>query len=51
MGLLGMRERANLIGATISITSKNNRGTTVRLRDKNIHKFRGVIISVKHLAA
>jgi two-component system sensor histidine kinase UhpB len=31
-GLLGMRERAVLIGAAIEITSTSGRGTTVRLR-------------------
>ncbi len=51
MGLLGMRERAKLIGATISITSKTNAGTTLQLIDKNIDEFQGVIICLKRQAA
>lgn len=51
MGLLGMRERAKLIGATISITSRINAGTTLQLMDKNIDEFQGVVIRLKHQAA
>jgi len=32
MGLLGMRERANIIGANLQIISKQNAGTTVQLK-------------------
>lgn len=34
MGLLGMRERANLIGANLQIESKKNAGTTIQLEFK-----------------
>ena len=34
MGLLGMRERANIIGADLCITSKKDFGTTVQLKVK-----------------
>ena len=32
MGLLGMRERANIIGGNMQIISKENKGTTVSLK-------------------
>jgi signal transduction histidine kinase len=51
MGLLGMRERANLIGATLSITSKINVGTTIQLMDKNINELQGVVTCLKRYAA
>jgi PAS domain S-box-containing protein len=34
MGLLGMRERANIIGAVFQITSKLNKGTVVSVKTK-----------------
>ncbi|MBI4931018.1 MAG: PAS domain S-box protein [Bacteroidetes bacterium] len=34
MGLLGMRERANIIGADLQITSKKDFGTTIKLKAK-----------------
>lgn len=32
MGLLGMRERANIIGGELQITSQKNKGTTIQLK-------------------
>lgn len=34
MGLLGMRERANIIGGTLIVTSEINKGTTILLKSK-----------------
>lgn len=39
MGLLGMRERANLIGGNLSIDSKEGKGTTIQLRVNRTDKI------------
>jgi signal transduction histidine kinase len=41
LGLLGMRERAHLIGGSVDITSMQEQGTTVTLRVPYSGKARG----------
>ena len=38
LGILGMRERALLLGGTLSITGESGKGTTVRLRIPQAHR-------------
>lgn len=43
MGLLGMRERARIIGGDLQITSEKNKGTTVQLRAR-MHEQKSTIL-------